>query len=188
MPKHASPPKVTHSFFELASFGKRMEFSIIADMLKEGLDIYRPMVDDKGIDCVLRRPDGSYAEIQIKARSARIGAQNAARFAGIECEPRPNYWFVFHAAKLGENGTMWIMNSLELAGLASQNSSGKNAEKYTIDFHRVKTEKDGIRRAYVKPALEKYIATDFSRICANTLFKEDIVTPGRVTPGRGRVK
>lgn len=176
MPDKPAAQKNTHSFFELASFGKRMEFALIADMLKEGLDIYRPMVDDKGIDCVLRRDDGSYAEIQIKARSARIGAENAARFAGIVCEPRRNYWFVFHSAKIGVTGTMWIMNSLELVNLASRNSSGKNKGKYTINFHNVRKGQAGVLRAYPRPCLEKYIATDFSRIRENTLFSEDIPT------------
>ena len=176
MPGHAPHQKMGHSFFELASFGKRMEFVLIADMLKECLDIYRPMVDDKGIDCVLRRGDGSYAEIQIKARSSGIGPENAARFAGIVCEPRRNYWFVFHSAKIGATGIMWIMNSLELVNLASRNSSGKNKGKYTINFSTVRKGQDGVPRAYPRPKLEKYIATDFSRIRDNHLFNEDIPT------------
>lgn len=175
MTDKSSETKSTHSFFELASFGKRMEFSLIADMLKEGLDIYRPMVDDKGIDCILRRPDDTFAEIQIKARSAAIGTENAGRFAGILCEPRRNYWFVSHSAKIGECGTMWIMNSLELVTLASRNVSGKNAGKYTMNFDYVKKGKDGVKRAYVRSHLEKYISTDFTRIIENGIFIEDSI-------------
>ena len=50
-----------HSFTNLASFGKRIEHFLIGQMLKEGLDVYLPVVDDKGIDAVVRRPDGSFA-------------------------------------------------------------------------------------------------------------------------------
>lgn len=46
-----------------------MEFLIISEMLCQGLDVYRPVVDDKGIDAVIRRDDGTYVEVQIKARS-----------------------------------------------------------------------------------------------------------------------
>lgn len=178
MSEQSAEQKTTHTFFDLASFGKRMEFALIAAMLKEDMDIYRPMVDDKGIDCVLRRGDGSYAEIQIKARSANIGAKHAARFAGIECVERRNYWFIFHSAKIGATGTMWIMNSLEFVKLASCSSPEKDKKKYTIDFHYVRKGKDGVLRAYPRANLEKYIATDFSRIRANTLFTEDISATG----------
>lgn len=173
MTDKSSETKSTHSFFELASFGKRMEFSLIADMLKEGLDIYRPMVDDKGIDCILRRPDGTFAEIQIKARSKKIGPKNAATFAGIKCTPQRNYWFVFHAALLGENGLMWIMNSLELDKYASRNISGDNIGSYTIHLHKMK--KCGIKTClYPNPRLEKFITTNFDRIFEDKLLEDDL--------------
>ena len=53
MDKPVASTKAANSFFKLASFGKRMEFSIISEMLCQGLDVYRPMVDDKGIDAVI---------------------------------------------------------------------------------------------------------------------------------------
>jgi hypothetical protein len=59
-------------FRHTAGFGKRIEFWIIGEMLKEGLDVYVPLVDDKAIDAVVRRRDGSFVEVQIKARSREI--------------------------------------------------------------------------------------------------------------------
>ena len=56
-------------FRNLASFGKRIEFWIIGEMIKEGHDVYIPMVDDMGIDAVVRKPNGKFIEVQIKARS-----------------------------------------------------------------------------------------------------------------------
>ena len=41
-----------------AGFGKRIEFWIIGEMLKQGLDVYIPLVDDNAIDAVVRRQDG----------------------------------------------------------------------------------------------------------------------------------
>lgn len=57
------------SFRHSAGFGKRMEFWLIGQMLKEGLDVYVPLVDDNAIDAVVRRDDGSFIEVQIKAKS-----------------------------------------------------------------------------------------------------------------------
>ena len=47
-------------FRDLASFGKRMEYKIIAEMLLEDLDIYMPLVDDDAIDAVVKKPDGNF--------------------------------------------------------------------------------------------------------------------------------
>ena len=60
--------KVT-SFRNSAAFGKRIEFYIIGLMLKDGLDVYIPLVDDDAIDAVVKKPDGSFIEVQIKAPS-----------------------------------------------------------------------------------------------------------------------
>lgn len=162
-----SEEKVKRSFFKTASFGKRMEFQIMAQMLQEGLDIYRPLVDDKGIDCLLRREDGSIAEIQVKARSDEIGAGNAGLFANIDCAPRPQYWYVLYAAKVGERGTMWILNSQEFAALASQNRKGKHVGTYNLTLHSKKKNEQGEEIAIPRPQFEKFIATDFSRIVKN---------------------
>lgn len=149
----------SHSFTNLASFGKRIEHFLIGQMLKEGLDVYLPVVDDKGIDAVVRRPDGSYVEVQIKARSKSVKEGDAALFAAIEHEHRPNYWFVFYSERIGENGTMWIMSSKEFIDESVQNKNGKNTGKRSIWLN-------GMRKGveYTKPRFEKYIRKDFQRI------------------------
>lgn len=60
---------MTIPFRHSAGFGKRIEYWIIGNMLKEGLDVYIPLVDDDAIDAVVRRTDGSFVTVQIKARS-----------------------------------------------------------------------------------------------------------------------
>jgi hypothetical protein len=62
-------------FRHSAGFGKRIEFWVIGRMLKEGLDVYVPLLDDNAIDAVIRRPDGSFVEVQTKA--AVSGGQRA---------------------------------------------------------------------------------------------------------------
>ena len=50
------------SFRHSAGFGKRMEYKLIGDMLMEGLDCYTPLVDDHGVDCVIKKSDGTFIE------------------------------------------------------------------------------------------------------------------------------
>ena len=149
----------SHSFTNLASFGKRIEHFLIGQMLKEGLDVYLPIVDDKGIDAVVRRPDGSFVEVQIKARSKSVREGDAALFAAIDHEYRPNYWFIFYSERIGDDGTMWIMTSREFINESVQNKKGKNVGKRSIWFNG---SRKGIE--YVKPRFEKYICKDFQRI------------------------
>ena len=59
-------------FRHSVGFGKRIEYWIIGRMLKEGLDVYVPLVDDDAIDAVVRRKDGSFIMVQIKARSKTV--------------------------------------------------------------------------------------------------------------------
>lgn len=122
-----------HDFFTTASFGKRVEFTVIAKMLKSGLDIYLPMVDDKGIDCLIRKSDGTIAEIQIKGRSKNCDIRNAGRFAALSIEPRPKYFLIFYSENC-ENGAIWLMPSSEFVKLAYRNTRGKNAGKYSLNL------------------------------------------------------
>ena len=69
------------SFRHSAGFGKRMEYNLIGKMLMEGLDVYLPLVDDHGVDCVIKKEDGTFIEIQIKARSNEVTEGDAALFA-----------------------------------------------------------------------------------------------------------
>ena len=57
-------------------------------MLREGLDVYVPMVDDFGIDAVIRKGNNSFIEVQIKARSNDVLLGDGALFAAIR-NPEP---------------------------------------------------------------------------------------------------
>lgn len=150
------------SFRHTAGFGKRIEYWVIGNMLKAGLDVYVPMVDDNAIDAVIRRPDGSFVEVQIKARSLDCAPGDCALFAALTHEPRQNYWFLFYSERLD---VMWIMTSEEFIAEASQNKQGKNAGKRSIWFNGNKRNKaTGEREPYPKPRFDKYRAPDFSRL------------------------
>lgn len=77
----------------------------IAELLKEGCDIYVPVVDDRGIDLILRREIRgvvSFLELQFKARNGRD--------YGIEMKEssrRKNYWFVLFS----KDGKYWVIPS-----------------------------------------------------------------------------
>lgn len=47
--------------------GKYGEYLARMEFIKHGFDVYSAEVDDKGIDFVVRRKNGSYSEIQVKA-------------------------------------------------------------------------------------------------------------------------
>ena len=129
--------------------------------------MYRPLVDDKSIDAIVRRPDGTFVEVQIKARSKDIAEEHAGLFAGIKCEPNPNYFFIFHSAYIGENGKMWIMTADEFIGIASRQTQGKHAGAYTLHLSGCRRNKEtGRKEPYGKPQFEKFACTSFERLLA----------------------
>jgi len=146
-------------FRHSAGFGKRIEYYVVSLMLKEGLDIFLPMIDDDAIDAVVKRPDGKYVEIQIKARSKDVKFGDAALFAGIEHEYRENYWFVFYSERI--NDTILIMSSKEFIKEADQNKNGKNIGKRTIWLNGKNTK---LKQENIKPRFQKYIVNNFDRI------------------------
>ena len=146
------------AFRNTAAFGKRIEFYIVGLMLKEGLDVYLPLVDDDAIDAVVKRHDGTFVEVQIKARSKSVVFGNAALFAGLKHEYRPNYWFIFYSERMDKT---WIMSSAEYISESTPNKSGKHAGKRTIHLNGKKT---ASKTEHVNPRFEQYVQVNFDRI------------------------
>lgn len=154
------------AFRHSAGFGKRIEFWVIGLMLKQGLDVYVPLVDDNAIDAVVRRADGSFVEVQIKARSRDVAKGDAALFAAIPHELRNNYWFIFYSERLE---TMWIMTSEEFVKEAYQNKQGKHIGKRSIWFNKKRKGKaEGEILEISHPRFEHYISRDFHRIISTS--------------------
>jgi len=146
------------SYRHSAAFGKRIEYYIIGMMLKEGLDVYMPLVDDDAIDAVIKKPDGSFVEVQIKARSKDVIFADAALFAALKHDYRPNYWFVFYSERMDKT---WILSSKEFIKESNQNKKGKNIGKRSIWFNGKNTQE---QTEYVKPQFVKYLVSNFKRI------------------------
>ena len=146
-------------FRSLASFGKRIEFWVIGEMIKQGLDVYIPVVDDMGIDAIVRKENGSFIEIQIKARSKDVVFGNSGLFAGINHDKiRKNYYFVFYSERMG---TTWIMSSKEFMKESNVNKQGKHAGQRTIWLNGKNTKEN---KEFTKKKFEKYIVSDFGRL------------------------
>ena len=146
-------------FRDTSSFGKRIEYSIIGEMLKEGLDVYTPMVDDMGIDAIIRRSNGAFLEIQIKARAKDITFGHAGLFAAIKhSKIRKNYFFIFYSQRME---TKWIMSSEEFINESVVNKSGKNKGKRTIWFNGKNAKK---KTEHTKPQFIKYVSNNFNRL------------------------
>lgn len=125
----------------------------------EGLDCYVPLVDDHGVDCVIKKSDGTFIEVQIKARSNEVTDGDAALFAAIKHEYRPNFYFVFYSERMKK---MWIMSSREFLDECVTNKTGKNEGKHSIWFNGNKMNPvTGKKEEYCKPQFEKYLCTNF---------------------------
>ncbi len=157
--------KGNFTFRHSAGFGKRMEQWIIGKMLKEGLDVYVPLVDDFGIDAIVRRGESSFAEVQIKARSSNVIDGDAALFAAIQHEKRENYFFVFYSERLDMT---WILSSEEFIKEATQNKTGKNVGKRSIWFNGKRKNKiTGKLDEHPYSKFEKYRVDDFQKLTDN---------------------
>ena len=116
---------------DTASFGKRQEYSVVAELLKRGFDVYMTLVDDQGIDCIIRLNSERYLDIQIKARSKEVKQWNF--FAALSFEPRNNYYFIFYTEK---NNTFWVIPSNDVVELGIKNKTGRNAGKISLSLPR----------------------------------------------------
>jgi hypothetical protein len=146
------------TFRNSAAFGKRIEFYVVGLMLKEGLDVYLPLVDDDAIDAVVKKTDGSYVEVQIKARSNDVKFGSAGLFAALKHEYRPNYWFLFYSQRMDKT---WLLSSKEFLKEAIELKSGNSIDKKTIKFNGKNTK---LNQEHVLPQFEKYVVTNFNRI------------------------
>lgn len=133
------------SFRNSASFGKRIEYYVIGLMLKEGLDVYQPMIDDDGIDVAIKKSDDKFVMVQIKASSSK--SIQDTLFANITHAHRKNYWFVFYLEK---HKCMCILSSKEFLEESSANKRGKNIGKWSISL--------------TKERRERYMVNNFDRI------------------------
>lgn len=73
--------------------GKSSELIVTGELIRHGVDVYLPCVDDQAIDLLLRAPDGvRYYEVQVKSikgYNSIVGVKNAEDLRG-------NYILIVH--------------------------------------------------------------------------------------------
>lgn len=154
------------SFRNSAAFGKRIEYWVIGLMLKAKLDVFVPLVDDDGIDAILRGHDGSKIDLQIKARSAEVLFGDAALFAALRHpEVRRDYYFLFYSERMDH---MWLMSSADFCRNAATNKTGKNEGLKSIWFNgrNTKSQSEHPKPQFAKWSISTAGTHDFSRLHA----------------------
>lgn len=131
-------------------------------MRKQGLDVYLPLSDDDAIAAVIRRPNGAFTTVQIKARSREYKVGDGALFAAIPREFRENYRFTYFSGRMD---MMWIMTSAGFIAESHQNKEGKNKGKRMIWFNGRRPDlHTGAVAEHCKSGFERYLETNFSRL------------------------
>ncbi|WP_025692056.1 hypothetical protein [Paenibacillus zanthoxyli] len=120
-----------------ASYGKRQEYIAVSELLKRNFDVYMTLIDDQGIDCVVRVNHTRYLDIQIKTRSKNAIPRDWAYFPRLNVpEGRDNYFFLFFSEGANCYWTFPANDIISLAASAgtnvSRNLTGANAGKYAI--------------------------------------------------------
>ena len=158
---------MTLPFRHSAGFGKRIEYYIVGFMLKQGMDVYLPLVDDDAIDAVIKRPDGAFVQVQIKARGKDIKAGDGALFAAITHNERDCYFFVLYSER---HDKIWILSSVEFLKYSHQNKKGSNVGKRSIWLNgRRKNKKTGEMEEHIHDRFNQFEAKNFdlSRLLAS---------------------
>jgi len=139
------------SFRSSVSFGKRQEFAVIGELLRRGYDVYQTLVDDQGIDCIIRQARSGevrYLEIQVEARSK--DAKNPGRFTPLDVtRVNPNYFFIFYSEPLG---MYWVLPSDVLVKEARRHKSGQSEGRYSLQFCHGRRDGTPVKR----PRFAKY--------------------------------
>lgn len=93
------------------SKGRLAELRVIAELVRNGsTSIYTPVIDVEGIDLIIRRQDGSYAELQVKSRSRSDQSFQVGRLA-----PSDDRYIVLHVL---DTDSFWVIPSKEFIRMA----------------------------------------------------------------------
>jgi hypothetical protein len=87
--------------------GKIGELHVLGELLRRGVNPYVPLVDQEGIDAVIRRRDGTYLELQIKT----IATPKYPRWFGARISRPRNQLFMVCVTLVTEPIETWIIPS-----------------------------------------------------------------------------
>jgi hypothetical protein len=96
--------------------GKQAEFLVFGELIKRGVDLYLPSVDT-GIDAVVRKKDGRYLEIQVKATETPImagcfnvydlDARESFFIVGVDLSRHPPETWILPSLVFIKHATVW---------------------------------------------------------------------------------
>jgi hypothetical protein len=155
-------PTLPKKFFDTASFGKRIEYWIIGLMLKDGLHVFVPLVDDIGIDAIIRTDKGCLIEVQIKSRSKKCKPNQAALFTVKTVRPESRNWYVFYSEQLNK---IWLMNTKQFLEHSREVKRGKFSGLRWIKFNGLRRIKaTGEVEVTLLERFNEFVCEDFTKL------------------------
>jgi hypothetical protein len=108
--------------------GKRGELHVFGELLKREIIPYAPIVDLESIDCIIRKSDGSYVELQVKT----LNTPKYPMWWQVRNPlQRTNYYYAFVSVPLG--WTTWILPSAVFIANAS-GPTGPKRDTYDLNL------------------------------------------------------
>lgn len=108
--------------------GKRGELHVFGELLKREIIPYAPIVDLESIDCIIRKSDGSYVELQVKTLNT---PETPMWWQVLNPIQRENYYYALVSAPLG--WTTWILPSAVFIANAT-GPTGPKHDTYDLDL------------------------------------------------------
>jgi hypothetical protein len=111
------------------SVGKRQEFVVIAELLRHGYDVYSTLVDERGIDYVVRYVNEDsrpvYLDVQIKGLSAQDKQPRHFKLGKVREHDRGNLFFILYCEK---DEVYWIIPAADLEQIGGKYKMLKKEE------------------------------------------------------------
>ena len=109
--------------------GQIGELYVFSELLKQGLEVYKPLVDE-GLDALVRLPSGQVIELQIKSAGG-AGGKDPRWFQMPAFTPRPRFLVVCVEFLDSEVANVWVFPSMVFHAYAS--GSGSKMRDLNLD-------------------------------------------------------
>lgn len=131
--------------------GRFGEYLVILNLIERGFDVYPSLVDDKGIDLVIRNLEGKYLEIQIKS----VWSETNKEWFQIQTPAddnlvRENFFIIC----LDRSKVCWVFPSKVFFDLTYSTKSRRKKGGFTFDLN-LATKKRGNNKVN-RELLKKY--------------------------------
>lgn len=132
-----------------AKMGNAGEFRVISELLKRGADVYLPVTDDRGVDAVVQKKDGSYIEVQVKTHSTDYMA-NWFDVYDVDQYETENF-VIIGVNMLVEPPEIWIFPADAFIEYSTRSSVSGGSHLYRLDLEaRSRKHGNQVRRELLK--------------------------------------